>query len=67
LPQGQVIQAGARPVELLLAAVPMLREPQASLRAVMPEKHLAASPAGRLDLAHAPEAEHFLIPGAVPQ
>ena len=29
----------------------------------MPEKHLAACPAGRGELAHAPEAEHFLIPG----
>ena len=41
----------------------MLREPQASLQAVMPEKHLAAFPVGRLELARAPEAEHFLIPG----
>ena len=61
--EGQVIQAGARLVERVLAAVPMLREPQASLQAVMPELHLAACPAGRLELADAPEAEHFLIPG----
>ncbi len=59
----QVIQAGARLVERVLAAVPMLLEPQASSQAVMSEKHLAASPAGRLELAHAPEAEHFLIRG----
>ncbi len=58
-----MIQAGARLVEGVLAAVLMLREPQASLQAVMPEKHLAANLAGRLELAHAPEAEHFLIPG----
>ena len=60
---GQVIQARARLVERVLAAVPMLREPQASLQAVMPEKHLAACPVGRLELRHAPEAEHLLIPG----
>jgi hypothetical protein len=27
------------------------------------EKHLAACPAGRLEHAHAPEAEHLLVPG----
>ena len=61
--EGQVIQAVARLVERVLAAAPVLREPEASLQAVIPEKHLTAGPAGRLELAHAPEAEHFLIPG----
>ena len=61
--EGQVIQVGVRLIECVLAAASMLREPQASLQAVMPEKHLAAFPVGRLELAHAPEAEHFLIPG----
>jgi hypothetical protein len=59
----QVVQAGARLVECVLAAVPVLREPQASVQAVVPEKHLAACPVGRRVLPGAPETEHLLIPG----
>ena len=59
----QVVQASPRLVERVLAAVPVLREPQASVQAVVPEEHLAARPAGRVELPCPPEAEHFLIPG----
>jgi hypothetical protein len=47
---GNVVKAGARLVERVLAAVPVLREPQASLQAVVPEKDLAACPAGCCEL-----------------
>ena len=59
----QVVQAGASLVERVLAAVPVLREPQASVQAVCREKDLAACPAGRVELPCPPEAGHFLIPG----
>jgi hypothetical protein len=42
----QVVQAGARLVECFLTAVPVLREPQARLQAVVPEKNFAACPSG---------------------
>jgi hypothetical protein len=58
-----MVQAGARLVERVLAPVPVLGEPQASLQAVVPEKHLAACPVRRGELARAPEAEHVLVPG----
>jgi hypothetical protein len=57
-----VIQAGARLVERVLAAMPVLGEPQADLQAVVPEKHLAACPVRRRELTRAAEAEHFPIP-----
>ncbi len=59
----QVVQAGPGLVERVLSGVPVLGEPQASVQAVVPEEHLAACPAGRIELAREPEAEHFLVPG----
>src|ERR1022692_2864306 len=58
----QVIQAGARLVERVLAAMPVLGEPQADLQAVVPEKHLAACPVRRRQLTRAVKAEHFPVP-----
>jgi hypothetical protein len=59
----QVVQAGTHLIERLLAAVPMLGEPQAGLQAIVPQKHFAARSIGRRKFPHAPETEHFLVPG----
>ena len=45
----QMVQAGARLVERVLAPVPVLGEPQPSLQAVVPEEYLAACPSGALN------------------
>ena len=59
----QVVRAGPALVERVLAAVPVLGGPRACVQAVVPEKYLAAFPAGHHALALWAEAGHRLLPG----